>query len=52
MLAFARRQDLRQEPVDIPAPVRGIAELMRRTLRPGVVAAIMAPHYTVRPATP
>jgi CheY-like chemotaxis protein len=32
MLAFARRQELKQEPVDIPNLVRGMTELLRRSL--------------------
>jgi CheY-like chemotaxis protein len=32
MLAFARRQDLKRESVDVPALVRGMTELMQRTL--------------------
>jgi PAS domain S-box-containing protein len=36
MLAFARRQELKQEPVDIPNLVRGMAELLQRSLGPAV----------------
>lgn len=32
MLAFARGQELRPEPVDLPTLVRGMTELLRRTL--------------------
>lgn len=32
MLAFARRQEIKQEPVDIPNLVRGMTELLQRTL--------------------
>jgi PAS domain S-box-containing protein len=32
MLAFARRQELKQEPVDIPELVRGMTELLQRSL--------------------
>jgi PAS domain S-box-containing protein len=32
MLAFARRQDLKQEPVDIPDLVRGMTDMLQRTL--------------------
>lgn len=32
MLAFARRQDLKQEPVDIPELVRGMTDMLHRTL--------------------
>ena len=34
MLAFARRQDLKPEAVDVPALVYGIGDLLRRTLGP------------------
>ncbi|MDO8878351.1 MAG: PAS domain S-box protein [Pseudolabrys sp.] len=36
MLTFARRQELKQEPVDIPDLVRGMAELLQRSLGPAV----------------
>lgn len=34
MLAFARKQDLKIEPVDLPATVEGMTELMTRTIGP------------------
>src|ERR1051326_3689919 len=34
MLAFARRQDLKPEPVDLPSLVDGMAEMLRGTLGP------------------
>jgi PAS domain S-box-containing protein len=34
MLAFARRQELNPEPVDIPTLVRGMTDLLQRTLGP------------------
>lgn len=34
MLAFARRQELNPEPVDIPALLRGMNDLLQRTLGP------------------
>ncbi len=34
MLAFARRQELNPEPVDIPALVRGMNDLLQRTIGP------------------
>jgi PAS domain S-box-containing protein len=37
MLAFARRQELKVEPVDVPRLVRGMQELLQRTLGPSVV---------------
>ena len=36
MLAFARRQDLKQETVDIPQLVRGMTDLLQRSLGPSV----------------
>lgn len=37
MLAFARRQELKTEPVDIPGLVEGISSLLRSSLGPSVV---------------
>ena len=36
MLAFARRQDLKKEPVDLPELVRGMSELLQQSLGPSV----------------
>src|SRR5260370_30790073 len=36
MLAFARRQELTPEAVDVPALVHGLTDLLRRTLGPSV----------------
>uniref|UniRef100_UPI003F8D084F MHYT domain-containing protein n=1 Tax=Ancylobacter mangrovi TaxID=2972472 RepID=UPI003F8D084F len=36
MLAFARRQDLNPEPVDVPELVLGMADLLQRSIGPGV----------------
>ncbi|MEX2469190.1 MAG: ATP-binding protein, partial [Pseudohongiellaceae bacterium] len=36
MLTFARRQDLSLQPVDVPALVRGMSELMQRSIGPTV----------------
>ena len=36
MLAFARRQDLKPEPVDVPNLVRGITDLLQRSVGPMV----------------
>ncbi len=36
MLAFARRQDLKPEPVDVPTLVRGITDLLQRSVGPMV----------------
>jgi PAS domain S-box-containing protein len=36
MLAFARRQDLRPRPVDLPQLVRGMADLLQRSIGPSV----------------
>ncbi|QQR39531.1 hybrid sensor histidine kinase/response regulator [Devosia rhizoryzae] len=37
MLAFARRQDLEQTPVDLPDLVRGMSDLLSRTLGPTIL---------------
>ena len=37
MLAFARRQDLKPERIDIPMLVRGMTDLIRRTLGPSML---------------
>ncbi len=37
MLAFARRQELNLEPIDVPALVRGMTELLERSLGPSVM---------------
>jgi PAS domain S-box-containing protein len=37
MLAFARRQELKKEAIDIPELVRGMSELLQRSLGPSVV---------------
>ncbi|MGC1411553.1 MAG: response regulator [Acetobacteraceae bacterium] len=36
MLAFARRQELRPETVDVPRLIGGMEEMLRRTLGPGI----------------
>jgi len=36
MLAFARRQDLTPEPLDVPNLVRGMTDLLRRSLGPSI----------------
>ena len=36
MLAFARRQELQQEAIDIPELVRGMTELLQRSLGPSI----------------
>jgi PAS domain S-box-containing protein len=36
MLAFARRQELKREPINIPDLVRGMTELLQRSLGPAV----------------
>ena len=43
MLAFARRQELKQEPVDIPELVRGMTELLQRSLGPSIDIQIRFP---------
>lgn len=37
MLAFARKQDLQQTPVDLPDLVRGMSDLLSRTLGPTIL---------------
>jgi signal transduction histidine kinase len=37
MLAFARRQELNLKPVDVPALVRGMSELLQRSLGPSLL---------------
>jgi PAS domain S-box-containing protein len=36
MLAFARRQDLKPRPVDLPELVRGMADLLKRSIGPAI----------------
>jgi PAS domain S-box-containing protein len=36
LLAFARRQELDPRPVELPALVRGMADMIRRTMGPGI----------------
>ena len=43
MLAFARRQDLKPEPVDIPALVRGMTELLQTSLGPSITVEARFP---------
>jgi PAS domain S-box-containing protein len=43
LLAFARRQDLRPEPVDVPALVRGMSDLLQRSLGPMVLVETRFP---------
>lgn len=47
MLAFARRQELRPETIDVPRLVDGMEEMLRRTLGPGIQILT-----TYRPALP
>ncbi|MBI1361603.1 MAG: PAS domain S-box protein [Alphaproteobacteria bacterium] len=44
MLAFARRQDLKVEPVDVPALVSGMADILKRTLGPEVTVSLDFPE--------
>ena len=46
MLAFARRQQLKQDIIDIPELVRGMSELMRRSLGPSVNIETRFPLHT------
>jgi len=44
MLAFARRQDLKPTAVDIPDLVRGMTELLQRSIGPAVRIEVRFPH--------
>ncbi|HVY89041.1 MAG TPA: ATP-binding protein [Hyphomonadaceae bacterium] len=44
MLAFARRQDLKLSPVELPALVSGIADLIKRTLGPSITLETRFPE--------
>jgi len=44
MLAFARRQELKSEPVDLPALIQGISGLLRSSLGPSVVLETRFPQ--------
>jgi PAS domain S-box-containing protein len=46
LLAFARRQELKQEPIDIPELVRGMTDLLQRSLGPSVVIETRFPLVT------
>jgi len=43
LLAFARRQDLKPEPVDVPALVDGMADLLERSLGPMITVVTRFP---------
>lgn len=43
MLAFARRQELKPEPVDVPELIEGISELLKRTIGPTFVLELDLP---------
>lgn len=45
LLAFARRQDLRVEPVDLLGLVGGMADLMKRSVGPGIVIETILPDH-------
>ena len=47
MLAFARRQELKLEPVDIPTLVRGMTDLLERSLGPSYQ---IETRFPLRPA--
>jgi signal transduction histidine kinase len=49
MLAFARRQDLKPEAIDVPAHVRGMTELLQTSLGPSVTMEVRFP-LSLRPA--
>ena len=43
LLAFSRRQTLDPQPTDVDRLVRGIDELVRRTVRPPIQVKVIAP---------
>ncbi len=45
MLAFARRQDLKPETVDLSALVHGMSDLLQRSLGPSVMIEIQFPRF-------
>jgi PAS domain S-box-containing protein len=49
LLAFARRQDLKQEAVDVPELVNGMRELLQRSLTPSIGIELRFPP-AIRPA--
>jgi CheY-like chemotaxis protein len=49
MLAFARRQELKMEPVDVPERVRNMAELLQGSIGPGIQINTHFP-LRIRPA--
>ena len=46
MLAFARRQELKPEPIDVPELVRGMRDLLQRSLGPSVAIETHFPLVT------
>lgn len=48
MLAFARKQELQLEPIDLVASIRGMTELLARTIGPGIAIKTKFPP-TVKP---
>jgi PAS domain S-box-containing protein len=48
MLAFARRQDLDREPIDLGALVRGMADLLQRSLGPSIPVGVHFPLTLAR----
>jgi len=48
MLAFARRQDLEPEAIDVPSLVRGMADLLQRSLGSGIQVDVRFP-LSIRP---
>jgi PAS domain S-box-containing protein len=51
MLAFARRQELKREAVDLSGLVNGIGELVERSLGPSVNVEVHIPRHLPRVAT-
>ncbi len=52
MLAFARRQELHLELVDVPALVRGMADLLRQSLGPRIAVETRFPTAARSPSRP
>ncbi|HEY1934514.1 MAG TPA: PAS domain S-box protein [Acetobacteraceae bacterium] len=48
MLAFARRQDLNLEAIDLPALLRGMSDLLERSIGPSIVVEMHFPPHLPR----
>jgi len=51
MLAFARKQDLKLEAVDVPQLVRGMSEFIRRSIGPSIDVRLLFPDVLPRVET-